>query len=51
MSEKVRKILASDKDQAYRAISTGKLHVLPRFHIRPIDVMVYHGSQGMLVLR
>jgi hypothetical protein len=27
-----------------RAISTGKLHALPRFHIRPINVVVYHGS-------
>ena len=32
--------------QADRAISTGKLHALPRFHTRPINVMVYHGSQG-----
>ena len=39
------------EDQAYRAISTGQLHVLPRFHIRPIDVVVFHGSQGNLVLR
>ena len=27
-----------------RAISTGKLNALPRLHIRPINVMVYHGS-------
>jgi hypothetical protein len=27
-----------------RAISTGKLHALPRLHIRPINVVVYHGS-------
>ena len=39
----------SDKDQAYRAISTGKLQTLLPFHIRPINVMVYHGSQGILV--
>src|SRR3546814_16922856 len=26
-------------DQADRTISTGKLHVLPRFHTRPIDVV------------
>ena len=38
-------------DQAYRAISTGKLHASQRFHTRPIDVIVYHGSQGSLVLR
>ena len=30
--------------QASRAISTGQLHVLPRFHSRPIDVVVYDGS-------
>ena len=38
-------------DQADRAISTGKLHASPRFHIRPINVVVYHGSQRDLVLR
>ena len=38
-------------DQADRAISTGKLHALPHFHTRPINVVVYHDSQGMLVLR
>ncbi len=32
--------------QANRAISTGKLHALLRFHTRPINVVVYHGSQG-----
>jgi hypothetical protein len=29
-----------------RAISTGKLHALLRFHTRPINVVVFHGSQG-----
>ena len=29
-----------------RAIRTGKLHALPRFHIRPIDVVVCHGPDG-----
>jgi hypothetical protein len=38
-------------DQADRAISTGKLHASPHFHIRPINVVVYHGSQRSLVLR
>ena len=33
-------------DQAYRAISTGQLHALLRFHLRPIDVVVFHGSQA-----
>ena len=32
--------------QANRAISTGKLHALPHFHTRPINVVVSHGSQG-----
>ena len=27
-------------------ISTDKLHVLPRFHPRPINVVVYHESHG-----
>lgn len=31
-------------DQANRAISTGKLHALPHFHTRPINVVVFHGS-------
>jgi hypothetical protein len=34
-----------------RAISTAWLRGLPRFHLRPIDVMVSHGSQRDLVLR
>ena len=38
-------------DQAYRAISTGQLNALLRLHLRPIDVVVYHGPQGYLVLR
>ena len=29
-----------------RAISTGQLHALPRFHTRPINVVVFHGSQA-----
>src|SRR5271154_2452227 len=33
-------------DQAIRAISTGKLNALPRLHTRPINVVVYYGSQG-----
>src|SRR5256885_920632 len=32
--------------QANRAISTGKLHTLLCFHTRPINVVVFHGSQG-----
>ncbi len=33
-------------DQAYRAISTGQLNALLHLHLRPIDVVVYHGPQG-----
>ena len=36
----------NESDQAGRAISTGQLRALPRFHLRPIDVVVYHGSSG-----
>ena len=36
----------NENDQANRAISTGQLHALLRVHIRPIDVVVFHGSQG-----
>src|SRR4051812_19434078 len=35
-----------ERDQADRAISTGKLNALPRLHTRPINVVVFHGSQG-----
>ena len=42
---------SSGSNQAYRAISTGQLNALPRLHLRPIDVVVFHGSQGDLVLR
>ena len=43
--------IINENDQANRAISTGKLHTLLRFHTRPIDVVVFHGSQGTLVFR
>ena len=33
-------------DQAARAISTGQLNALPRFHIRPINVVVCHDPSG-----
>ena len=33
-------------DQACRTISTGQLSALLRVHLRPIDVVVFHGSQG-----
>ena len=37
--------------EAYRTISTAQLRTLPRFHMQPIDVVVFHGSQRDLVLR
>ncbi len=39
-------LLDYENNQAERAISTGKLRVLPRFHTRPINVVVFHGSSG-----
>ena len=36
----------NESNQANRAISTGKLNALLRLHTRPINVVVYHGSQG-----
>ncbi len=41
-----RRTLINESDQAERAISTGKLRTLLRFHTRPIDVVVFHGSSG-----
>ncbi len=38
-------------NQAYRTISTGQLNALLHLHLRPIDVVVFHGPQGYLVLR
>ena len=38
--------LGDESNQVERAISTGQLHALPRFHIRPINVVVFHGSSG-----
>ena len=44
-------LAVSGSDQAYRTISIGQLNALLRLHLRPIDVVVYHGPQGYLVLR
>ncbi len=38
--------LLNESNQVDRAISTGKLHALLRFHTRPINVVVFHGSRG-----
>jgi hypothetical protein len=46
-----REGISNENDQADRAISTGKLHALPHFHTRPINVVVFHDSQGILVSR
>ncbi len=35
-------------DQASRPISTGQLHASPRFHLLPIDLVVYQGPLGAL---
>ena len=39
-------LAVSVPDQAYRAISTGRLSALLHVHLRPIDVVVFHGPQG-----
>ena len=38
--------IENENDQAIRTISTSKLHALRRFHTWPINVVVFHGSQG-----
>ena len=43
---KQRVSIGNESNQANRAISTGKLNALPHLHTRPINVVVYHGSQG-----
>ena len=42
---------ATGSDQANRAISTGQLNALLRLHLRPIDVVVFHGSDGDTLFR
>ena len=44
-------LASTGSNQAYRAISTSQLNVLPRLHLWPLDEVVYLGSQGYLVLR
>ena len=41
----------NENNQVDRVISTGKLHTLPHFHTRPINVVVFHDSKGILVFR
>src|SRR5690348_4979165 len=38
--------IENESNQVNRTISTGKLRTLPHFHTRPINVVVFHGSQG-----
>ena len=37
---------SSGSDEANRAISIGQLSTLLHLHLRPIDVVVFHGPQG-----
>src|SRR5262249_45854380 len=41
----------NERNQADRAIRTAKLNALLHLHTRPINVVVYHGSQRDLVSR
>ena len=40
------RLAVSGSNQAYRAISTSQLKALLLLHLWPIDVVVFHGSQG-----
>ena len=42
-----RGLASTGSNQANRAISTGQLNALPRLHLQPIDVVVFHGPQGI----
>ncbi len=46
-----KSLASTGSNQAYRTISIGQLNALLRLHLRPIDVVVYYGPQGYLVLR
>ena len=46
-------LLTSDsknRNQAERMISTSRLHVLPRFHLKPINVVVFDDPSGKIHL-
>ena len=47
MLRKKAGLSSSGSNQANRAISTGQLNALLHLHLRPIDVVVFHGSQGI----
>ena len=38
--------IVEKKEKLYRAISTARLNVSPRSHLRPIDVVVSDGPSG-----
>ena len=44
-------LAVTGSNQAYRAISTSQLNALLHLHLWPIDVVVFHGPQGDLVLK
>ena len=46
ISDRGNCLAVTGSDQAYRAISTSQLKALPLLHLWPIDVVVFHGSQG-----
>jgi hypothetical protein len=48
---RLRRVLGAGCERSIRAIRTARLHGLPRFDLRPIDVVVDHGSRRDLVLR
>jgi hypothetical protein len=48
---RLRRVLGAGYGRGIRAIRTARLHGLPRFDLRPIDVVVDHGSRRDLVLR
>ena len=41
-------LMGGGAGQASRAISTARLHVLPRFHLPPINVVVSYGPSEVL---
>ena len=43
----VEGLASTGSNQANRAISTGQLNALLHLHLRPIDVVVFHGPQGI----
>src|SRR5205823_2180888 len=43
---RMRVDIENESNQVNRTISTGKLRTLPHFHTRPINVVVFHASQG-----